>query len=75
MSVEIELGNGYGYFYNIHDIENQKPIVDQTYINNYRKYLEEIEQYEHPSNDTNYALCSCSCSLFAFLVTICIFIL
>jgi hypothetical protein len=43
MAKEIELGNGYGYFCNIHDMENQKPIVEPIHINNYRKYLEEID--------------------------------
>jgi hypothetical protein len=73
MPKEIELGNGYGYFCNIHDIENQKPIVDQIYINNYRHYLEEIEKHDRPSTDMNDALCSCS--LFAFMITVCFFIL
>jgi hypothetical protein len=75
MLKEIELGNGYGYFCNIHDIENQNPIIEPIYINNYCKYLEEIDRYEDPSTDTNYALCSCSCSLFACMITIFLFIL
>ena len=73
MPIEIELGNGYGYFCNIHDIENQKPIVDQTYINNYRKYLEESERREHTSTHINDTVCSCS--ILAFIITFCICIL
>uniref|UniRef100_A0A6C0JZU3 Uncharacterized protein n=1 Tax=viral metagenome TaxID=1070528 RepID=A0A6C0JZU3_9ZZZZ len=71
-SREIELGNGYGYFCNIHDVECQKQIVDQTY-NNYQKYLEEIEHQEPRRSGCNDTLCSCS--LFAFVCTILFFIL
>jgi hypothetical protein len=73
MAREIELGNGYGYFCNIHDIESQIPIIEPIYINNYHKYLEEIDRHHNTSTDINDALCSCS--LFAFIITICIFIL
>jgi len=73
MPKEIELGNGYGYFCNIHDIESQKPVVEQLYTNNYRKYLEEMERRERPSTEFNDALCSCA--LFSFIMTICFFML
>jgi hypothetical protein len=77
MPREIELGNGYGYFCNIHDMESQnqkqKQIFDQININNYRRYLEEIERHDHPSTDFNDTLCSCS--LFAFIITACLYLL
>ena len=73
MPREIELGNGYGYFCNIHDIESQKPIVEPMYINNYRKYLEEIERHDRPANDMNDTWCACS--VFSFMVIVCFFIL
>ena len=73
MPREIELGNGYGYFCNIHDMESQKPIVDQIYMNSYRHYLEEIEKHDRPSNEFNDTWCACS--LFSFMVIVCCFIL
>jgi hypothetical protein len=75
MPKEIELGNGYGYFCNIHDMESQKPIVNNhIHMNYYRRYLEEIERHEGPSNDMNDNTL-CACSLFSFMVIVCCFIL
>lgn len=76
-SDEIELGNGYGFFCNIHDIESQQPVVKPILKPKYtsrRRYLEKIKKNEDPpDDDNNYAMYAIS--LIAFIVTICIFVI
>lgn len=70
MAKEIELGNGYGYFCNIHDIENQyksAPMFEPIYMNHSR-YLDELEQFDR--NNTWFGDALCSCSVFSFMVVI-----
>ena len=66
----IELGNGYGFFCNIHDIENQYNIHDYSsrYIEN-RMYLEEI----HPPTG-NYDML-CTVITIALLLVLCLFVM
>jgi len=54
---DLEIGNGYGYFYNIHDIENDMP-EQRVYIEPMDLYSDiESLQYDKYNNMCN--LCCC----------------
>jgi hypothetical protein len=66
----IELGNGYGFFCNVHDIENQYNIHDYgiRYIEN-RTYLEEM----HPPTEDCDILCTVI--TIAIIFVLCLFVM
>lgn len=64
----IELGNGYGYFCNVHDIENQYTSRHYSYMKN-NVYLEEI----HPPPEDSDMLCTVI--MIAILFVLCLFVM
>jgi hypothetical protein len=75
-STEIELGNGYGYFCNIHDIENQQPILKivikpKPIVR--RKYSEKTKQNEESTTKCNDTICICLVVI--VILTIYVFVL
>jgi len=69
---EIELGNGYGYFCNIHDVENQCVQKNDSKYTNKFNHLEEMDLIENTADSGNTSICTCSA--FACIVMILLFV-
>jgi hypothetical protein len=71
---EIELGNGYGYFCDISDIENQRPIlkleVKPKRVIRYKKTKQNQDHIE--SDHKNYILCSCFVVITVIAIYLCL---
>jgi hypothetical protein len=73
-SVEIELGNGYGYFCNIQDVENQQPtlklVVKPKHISRRKKISlnEDIDDKDRK----NYIVCACFVVIVVIAIYICL---
>ena len=72
-SVEIELGNGYGYFCNIHDIENQQHIIKivikpKQIIS--RKKLKKINLNEDATDNDHKIYVGCACFVIVIVIAI-----
>jgi len=65
---EVEIGNGYGYFYNIHDIEND--------LSEQRVYIEPMDLYtdiEEQKPHSKYNICNlCGCVYILCMLYICV---
>ena len=74
-SVEIELGNGYGYFCNIQDVENQQPtlklVVKPKHISR-RKHFKKISLNEDADDKDRKSYMVCAG--FVVIVVIAIYI-
>ena len=65
----IELGNGYGYFCNVHDIENQYKRRRYSYIED-NMYLEEIHH-----RNTGLLHILCSITIVSLIIIVCLFVM
>ena len=76
-SVEIELGNGYGYFCNISDIENQQPtlkLVVKPKHKARRKHFKKISLSEdtYDKDRKKYIVCACFVVVVVIAIYICL---
>ena len=74
--VEIDLGNGYGYFCNIPDIENQYPtlkLVVKPKCIVRRKHFKKINMNEDNDDNEymNYLFCACIVILVVVAIYVC----
>ena len=74
---EIELGNGYGYFCNIHDVENQHPklklVIKPKHIVRH-KHFKKISLNED-NDDTEYIkyiFCACVVVIVVVAIYVCL---